>query len=351
MKIVKAGHEHISREGLTPYQFVEKIGRICYKSDPKGKPEEFVQKLVRSGHTAMIEHFWVHLTYHGDWETLENQIDNLMWNTFHNAGDTTDFFKYCAVTYLPDIVYISMPIRVVTQLADAITNKLVTYPAIKDRVPSLVREFVYQVQVSYPHFFSDLCYMYCAEDIDTSQFLVYGEQTFIDLLKKQDMSDIEETGGKNREIMKHSTHTVLLRCNRGVSHELVRHRPCSFAQESTRYCNYSKEKFGREITVIDPTTAGFYPTLELYKLWAYTCDYAEKAYFKLLDAKVTPQEARGVLPNDLKTEVIMTTNETEWQHIVNLRAKQTTGKAHPQMVEIMIPWYEELKVLSEGRIV
>ena len=57
---------------------VEKIGRICYKSDPKGKPEEFVQKLVRSGHTAMIEHFWVHLTYHGDWETLENQIDNLM---------------------------------------------------------------------------------------------------------------------------------------------------------------------------------------------------------------------------------------------------------------------------------
>lgn len=73
-------------------------------------------------------------------------------------------------------------------------------------------------------------------------------------------------------------------------------------------------------------------------------------YFKLLDKGWSPQEARGVLPNDLKTEVVVTANETEWQHIVNLRSKQTTGKAHPQMVEVMTPVYEELKVLSEERI-
>ena len=158
-------------------------------------------------------------------------------------------------------------------------------------------------------------------------------------------------------VIEHFNITVKFTTDRGISHEIVRHRIASYAQESTRYCNYSQDKFGEEITVIKPLffepwnkdldnrceTVG-------YGLWARSCEQGEKAYFNLLKKGYTPQEARSVLPNSLKTEIIMTANETEWQHIVNLRAKGTTGKPHPQMVEIMQPWYEELKVLSEGRI-
>lgn len=150
-------------------------------------------------------------------------------------------------------------------------------------------------------------------------------------------------------MIEHSTLSVKFTVDRGVSHELVRHRIASFAQESTRYCNYSKDKFGKEITVIEPLWLSGKNVLE-WEDWERAIRTSEMQYFKLLDKGWSPQEARGVLPNDLKTEVVVTANETEWQHIVNLRSKQTTGKAHPQMVEVMTPVYEELKVLSEGRI-
>jgi len=139
-------------------------------------------------------------------------------------------------------------------------------------------------------------------------------------------------------------------CDRGVSHELVRHRPCSFAQESTRYCNYQKGKFGGEISVIEPCYLRENKQDIKYQLWREYCKQCEDGYFNMLNMGCTPQEARAVLPNSLKTEIIMTANELEWQHIVDLRAKGVTGAPHPQMVETMTPWYEELKKLSEGRI-
>lgn len=88
----------------------------------------------------------------------------------------------------------------------------------------------------------------------------------------------------------------------------------------------------------------------MYEAWKYSCEVAERKYFELLNYGATPQEARSVLPNSLKTEIIMTANEKEWQHIVDLRAKDVTGPAHPQMKEIMYPWYEELKEMTGGRI-
>lgn len=338
MKIVKAGHEHISKEGLSPYQFIEKIGRTCYKSEDRiteDSAEKFVTGLVSRGHTAMIEHFWVHITCEAD--NIEDLVREFY--DFSDGENETSLFRFMQVTEIDGRVYISCPIRAITDLYD-------TYG--EGNVINEITEIIANVVFKYPKFFKDTyieeyhrCLRYSPKIWDT-------ESSFIDALKN-DLRGHSE-GVIKGEIMKHSTHTVLFTCNRGVSHELVRHRPCSFAQESTRYCNYSKDKFGREITVIDPTTAGFYPSLDMYKAWAYSCDNSEKQYFNLLDMGATPQEARGVLPNDLKTEIIMTANETEWQHIVNLRAKQTTGKAHPQMVEIMYPWYEELKELSSGRI-
>ena len=135
------------------------------------------------------------------------------------------------------------------------------------------------------------------------------------------------------EVMKHRTHTVLFVCDRGVSHELVRHRPASFAQESTRYCNYAIDRFGNEITVIKPCFYQEYS--EEYDLWKAAMENAEYKYFQLLNAGSTPQEARSVLPNSLKTELIITANEVEWQHIIDLRYLGTTGAPHPQMKEVM----------------
>lgn len=336
MKIVKAGHEHISKEGLSPYQFIEKIGRTCYKSEDRiteDSAEKFVEGLVSRGHTAMIEHFWVHITCEA------TSIEDLV-NEFHYfSGDNeASLFRFMQVTEIDGTVYISCPIRAIIDLYDMWEGKVL------NDITALIAEVCFK----YPAFFKDTLIKEYHTDHKYSAKVWDKEPSFINALK-DDLYGLPEKI-INRELMKHSTHTVLFTCNRGVSHELVRHRPCSFAQESTRYCNYSKDKFGREITVIDPTTAGFYPSLDMYKAWAYSCDNSEKQYFNLLDMGATPQEARGVLPNDLKTEIIMTANETEWQHIVNLRAKQTTGKAHPQMVEIMYPWYEELKDLSNGRI-
>ena len=121
-------------------------------------------------------------------------------------------------------------------------------------------------------------------------------------------------------------------CDRGVSHELVRHRLASYCQESTRYCNYSKDGFGGEITVIWPYFLAKGSTAMQH--WAWACRQAEASYFNMLTFGCTPQEARSVLPNSLKTEVVMTANLREWRHFFKLR---TAPAAHPQMRELAIP--------------
>lgn len=137
---------------------------------------------------------------------------------------------------------------------------------------------------------------------------------------------------------------VLFVCDRGVSHELVRHRLCSFAQESTRYCNYSTDKFDNGITFIIPEWLQKYsldpnPPRE-YLIWIDTMSDAEIAYNNLIYHGWTPQQARSVLPNSLKTEINISANIREWRHIFKLR---TSSAAHPQMKELMIPLLNEFK--------
>lgn len=141
---------------------------------------------------------------------------------------------------------------------------------------------------------------------------------------------------KHESVLEHAAITVRFICDRGVSHELVRHRLASFSQESTRYVNYSKGKFGSEITVIEPC---FWPsTSHEYNIWKQACEHAEMVYMSLVNSQSTPQEARSVLPNSLKTEVIVTANPREWRHIFKLRCSK---QAHPQMREIMLPLLDE----------
>lgn len=145
-------------------------------------------------------------------------------------------------------------------------------------------------------------------------------------------------------VLEHCSFTVKFIVDRGVSHEIVRHRVASYCQESTRYCNYSKDKFGKEITVIKPC---FWDKDEdenkehiKYAVWKRGVTDAESAYFELLDLGATPQEARSVLPNSLKTEVVMTANIREWRHFLKLR---TSSAAHPQIREVAIPLLKELQ--------
>lgn len=139
-------------------------------------------------------------------------------------------------------------------------------------------------------------------------------------------------------MIEHSSLSVKFIVDRGVSHELVRHRIASFAQESTRYCNYSKNKFDNGVTFIKPFF--FDENSELYKEWQIAIECAENAYLVLLDMGATPQEARSVLPNSTKTEITITANYREWRNFFKLR---TAKAAHPQMQEVTRPLLKELK--------
>jgi thymidylate synthase (FAD) len=171
----------------------------------------------------------------------------------------------------------------------------------------------------------------------------------------------------HHSVLEHEKITVKIICDRGVTHEIVRHRIASYSQESTRYCNYSKEKFGKQISVIQPfffnqdektidvnlpyfnhergepiaeNKVSF--KLNKFDVWFASMLSSEWFYLKLLEMGASPQEARTVLPNSLKTEIIVTYNLREWRHFFNLR---TSKKAHPQMREVTLPLLIKMRKL------
>ena len=151
-------------------------------------------------------------------------------------------------------------------------------------------------------------------------------------------------------MIEHSSLSVKFVVDRGVSHELVRHRIASFAQESTRYVNYSLEKFGNEINVIDihdginldnkMKNMDSDTILAIMNEWCLAMEDAEKHYMKMIELGATPQIARSVLPNSTKTEITISANYREWRNFFKLRVPNT---AHPQMREVTIPLLKELK--------
>lgn len=143
-------------------------------------------------------------------------------------------------------------------------------------------------------------------------------------------------------VIEHFSITVRIICDRGVSHEIVRHRLASYTQESTRYCNYSQGKFGNEITVVKPVFWDLTKQEDLhkYKIWERTIAKIEESYKELISIGANPQEARSILPNSLKTEIVMTMNLREWRHFFKLR---TSEGAHPQMREIAVPLLKEFQ--------
>ena len=153
-------------------------------------------------------------------------------------------------------------------------------------------------------------------------------------------------------MLEHASISVLFTCDRGVTHEIVRHRVASYAQESTRYCNYLKDKFGSSVSFIDIEGGmGLDKSMEklsmeakalIYEEWAQACLDAESHYLKMIELGASPQMARSVLNNSTKTEIVCTFNIREWRHFIKLRAIGVTGAPHPQMIELTSPLFDYL---------
>lgn len=141
----------------------------------------------------------------------------------------------------------------------------------------------------------------------------------------------------HESVIEHVSITFKIICDRGVTHEIVRHRLASYSQESSRYCDYSNEKFGGELTFIKPCF--WSEDDENFLLWKETMALLEKNYLAMRKNGARPEQARSILPNSLKTEIFMTANLREWRHFLKLR---TSPRAHPQMREVALKIHELL---------
>ena len=291
MKLIKPSYEFLEQGFVEQdiYKQIEKVGRTCYKSEDKiteksAKP--FVDRMIASKHYAMLEHGTVYLA--------------IPYSPFDSKYQ--EHFKYRSNKY------------------SKISNDMSPY--------------------------NSIAYI-------TTNLRVLVENGWLDDLKYL----CEPTEHHEKRV------TVKFICDRGVSHEFVRHRVFSFAQESTRYCNYSKDKFGNELTFIIPKWTdlkeGSYEKringifldnrIELYHHNTHIDSYdfvdylfySEKAYKDFLNYGWVAQEARAVLPNALKTELVMTGFISDWKHFFDLRAYGVTGKPHPQASELAIPLLNE----------
>lgn len=314
MKIVTPSVE-IMRTGLetefmAPEQFIEKVGRTCYKSEDKitdDSAAKFVGNLIKRGHEAMIEHWsMIFQTTGAQYEEILADWDMLMHCIAIRPDNEEPLRPYLRFT--DDACMISY------QRHCLVSGNMRAW---RDYVRACIAGFgfvpvyLYGLIRNNPLFFPEY------QDYTPANFKD-------DILLPVSLNELTEA---ERKV--HQDITMKFVCDRGVSHEMVRHRVASFAQESTRYCNYSGDKFGNEITVVRPSWCDF--GSEKFRMWEAGCMRAEEAYFDLIDEGCTPQEARSVLPNSLKTEIIVTMNLDGWNHFFGLR---DASAAQPDMREV-----------------
>lgn len=308
MKIIDANAIELEEQDIL--KKIERCGRVCYKSEgqiTEGSAYAFVDKLIKRKHFAMTEHAPIVLRVT---ERIANSILRLGHGTFLNVTLNGTEERYI----------ISGNVRAWYNLLNGAEFVKAAGAVIKTLSVYLQTSLGIEI-------FTLLFGKENRHTINTTGNYILSQK---DILALPNLTE--------KEALSHLYLTCLFTCDRGVSHELVRMRTASFAQESTRYCNYSKEKFGNEITVIDPHFTG-----SANMMWFAACHKAEDKYFKMLDWGLTPQQARTVLPNSLKTEIVMSCNLAEWQHVFDLRYHGTTGAPHPQMLEVMSIWYNIVK--------
>lgn len=297
MKLIESSVQII--EEKDPYKMIELAGRTCYKSEDKiteNSAKEFVDRMIKLGHGAMLEHGTVYLAYLVFYQDVDNE---------NNLTPEHIFYKYQSNKY----------------------SKVKVVP-----------------------------YSWSGEDAVyvTTNLRVLVENNWLDDLQYQ----VDPTEHHEKRI------TAKFICDRGVSHEFVRHRVFSFAQESTRYCDYSKDKFRNDITYIIPSWLDLpegkysnwdndwcdvselkllYPEVDNLSdpanCFLQSIKNAEYYYFMLINRGWKPQQARQVLPNATKTELVMTGFESDWEHFLSLR---TSKNAHPDAQRLSLKLKELL---------
>lgn len=301
MRVIKPSVEIITPDN--PLGHIEKCGRVCYKSESRitpGSSEKFCKAIIARGHEAVLEHY-VFL-----FEMGSKVFDGLQY-TVKQLEIHEGWRSFLRFTRDPSTMR-----RLVSGNVRAWRDFMAHCVKAYSRLPGYMYAFVEENPVLFPEYQGE---GYFAEKNSKGLFRPVSAESLTAPL----------------EVLVHCNLTLKFTCDRGVSHEIVRHRPASYCQESTRYCNYSSGDFGDEITVIEPMF--LVPGTPPYHVWLMAGNRAEASYFALLDSGCTPQEARAVLPNSLKTEVVMTAPVQEWLHFFNLRCSTA---AHPQMREVAL---------------
>ncbi|MFN2366824.1 MAG: FAD-dependent thymidylate synthase [Desulfurivibrionaceae bacterium] len=301
MKVIPASFEiQDDLDRRSPALRIEACGRICYKSEDKIDDESagpFIEKILKHGHNSVAEMAVITIK-------VEFDSEKLAWQFY---GCQPKFLQIDRLN--KNELLITGSIRAYRELyRENSTIKLIKG----------IAAFLFD---RYPLFF---------KDIVTRRGLF--PQTGV-TVEKISLAEVENL--PIDQLARHRYIGVKFYTNRAVTHEIVRHRPCSFLQESQRYCRYSEDKFGSEVTFIKPMF--FEEGSEEYKLWERAMAETEKIYLKLLETS-SPQAARTVLPNSCKTEIIVYANLLEWLHIFRLRV---TPAAEPSMREVMIPLLAE----------
>lgn len=325
MKIVKAGYEVI--KGLPLTKKIERIARVCYKSEERicdGSDIKMINILIERKHLAMLEH-----------GSLAFIVDKY---TYKYVKDVISYLESSCINNNPQI---NKPKRYYLQFTKHADFERGTRRYI---ISGNMRAWFEFLNNSFDCY--ELPQELCEAAIGLSNGILntfIGKLNYLDLNNSyvKFITDFSELSTEER--MVHENISVLFTVDRGVANELVRHREASFAQESTRYCSYSLGRFGNEITVIEPYFWTSKDMIAEYTIWKHICESAECAYLNLLGLGATPQRARDVLPISIKTDIVVTANLREWYHILNLRACDATGPAHPQIREVMIPLLRELQ--------
>ncbi len=280
---------------------LEACGRVCYKSEDKITEDSaipFVSKIAAHGHNSVLE--MAVLTFRVICQ--QSHVDELLLCQP----------KFLVIDKLPEGMLLTGSMRAFKEL-------YLLHPE-----NQLANNLILVLVGLVPYLFEKI--------IDVNKIPTRDRSISI---TKMHLSEVDQLPFELR--MRHRFVGVKFVVNRAVTHELVRHRLCSFLQESQRYCRYSEDKFDNQVTFIKPMF--FVEESKEYQLWKEAMEQAEATYFKLLETS-TPQAARTVLPNSCKTEIIVFCNLIEWQHIFVLR---TSPAAEPSMREIMIPLQKEMQ--------
>jgi thymidylate synthase (FAD) len=314
---------------------IERIARICYKSEDRitedgESAKKMLKMLVNKNHEAMLEHvsYILGIKNLHIYQLITRKAENL------KSHGYPIYLRYTS----------DIPPR------DGDWRFIISGNARAWR--DFLRAYIVEYNQVLPPYFFVFFTKEEDKEILFSEFKeYYVEFTNPDLDYTKLLSFItKDQLLTKREQLVHHDLSIKFTVDRGISHEFVRHRPASFAQESTRYCNYSIDKFCNNVSFID-LTQGMLLDLAMRDLppkqlkaikkeWQNACRDAEKHYMNMIKLGSTAQIARGVLPNSTKTELTITTNLAEWKHIVDLRAAKD---AHPQMREVMVPLAADLK--------